>query len=161
MVALVLLNWLATQLVAAALHYPPFFMGCMIGHFYQPFAWWWWQYHWPHNSVQIGHSIIPLTRAWSLCDRIVFYPLIALVVVGGLISGLLLKRRGPADLHGSAAVGRHRRSNQGGSHMVNRRGIYLATWPKSFGRRCTTSRPGRGTRLRSLPHRARARVLAS
>jgi hypothetical protein len=44
-VALVLLNWLATQLVAAALHYPPFFMGRIIGPVYQPFAWCWWQYH--------------------------------------------------------------------------------------------------------------------
>ncbi len=104
-VALVLLNWLATQLVAAALHYPPFFMGTIVGHLYQPLAWWWWQYHWPHNSVQIGHSIIPLTRAWSLCDRIVFYPAIAMVILGGLISGLLLKQRGPADLHGSAEWG--------------------------------------------------------
>jgi hypothetical protein len=104
-VALVLLNWIATQLIAGALHYPPFFMGRIVGHIYQPFAWWWWQYHWPHNSVQIGHSIIPLPRAWSLCDRIVFYPAIAIVIVGGLISGLLLKSRGSADVHGSAEWG--------------------------------------------------------
>lgn len=102
---LVALNWLATQLVAAALHYPPFFMGRIIGHIYQPLAWWVWQYHWPHSSVQIGHAIIPLERAWRLCDRIVFYPAIAMVVIGALISGLLLKSRGPADLHGSASWG--------------------------------------------------------
>ena len=70
--ALVLLNWVVTQLLAAALIYPPFFMGRIVGRIYQPFAWWWWQYYWPHNSVQIGHSIIPLDRAWRLCDRIVF-----------------------------------------------------------------------------------------
>jgi hypothetical protein len=102
--ALVLLNWVATQLVAAALSYPPFFMGRIVGRIYQPFAWWW-QYYWPHNSVQIGHSIIPLDRAWSLCDRIVFYPAFAIVIVLGIISGLLLKSRGPADLHGSASWG--------------------------------------------------------
>jgi hypothetical protein len=33
-VLLVLLNWIATQLVAAALHYPPFLMGRIIGHVY-------------------------------------------------------------------------------------------------------------------------------
>jgi hypothetical protein len=104
-VALVALNWLATQLVAAALHYPPFFMGRIMGHLYQPFAWWWWQYYWPRNSVQIGDSIIPLERAWTLCQHIVFYPAIAIVIVGGIISGLLLKSRGPADLHGSASWG--------------------------------------------------------
>jgi hypothetical protein len=103
--ALVLLNWVATQLVAAALSYPPFFMGRIVGRIYQPFAWWWWQYYWPHNSVQIGHSIIALDRAWSLCDRIVFYPAVAIVIVFGIISGLLLKSRGPADLHGSASWG--------------------------------------------------------
>jgi hypothetical protein len=104
-VGVVLLNWLATQLVAAALHYPPFFMGRIIGHLYQPFAWWWWQYHWPHNSVQIGHSIIPLERAWTLCHHIVFYPAIAILIVGGIISGLVLKSGRPADLHGSAQWG--------------------------------------------------------
>jgi hypothetical protein len=104
-VALVLLNWIATQLIASALRYPPFFMGRIIGHIYQPFAWWWWQYYWPHNSVQIGHSIIPLERAWTLCQHIVFYPAIAIVIVGGIISGLLLKSGGPADLHGSASWG--------------------------------------------------------
>src|SRR6266481_10043227 len=57
--ALVMLNWIATQLVAAALHYPPFFMGRILGRSYQPFAWWWWQYHWPHSSVEIGRNIIP------------------------------------------------------------------------------------------------------
>ena len=88
--ALVLLNWVATQLVAAALSYPPFFMGRIVGRIYQPFAWWWWQYYWPHNSVQIGDSIIPLERAWTLCQHIVFYPAIAIVIVGGIISGLLL-----------------------------------------------------------------------
>ena len=103
--ALVLLNWVATQLVAAVLSYPPFFMGRIVGRIYQPFAWWWWQYYWPHNLVQIGHSIIPLDRAWSLCDRIVFYPAVAIVIVFGIISGLLLKSRGPADLHGSASWG--------------------------------------------------------
>lgn len=104
-VVLTLLNWIATQLVAAALHYPAFFMGRIIGHLYQPFAWWWWQYHWPHGAVRIGHSVIPLTRAWSLCDRIVFYPIIGLVILGAIISGLLLKSRGAADVHGSASWG--------------------------------------------------------
>ena len=100
-----LLNWIATQLVASALRYPPFFMGRIVGHLYQPLAWWWWQYHWPHGAVRIGHNIISLQHAWDLCDRIVFYPIIALVIVGALISGLLLKSRGPADLHGSAEWG--------------------------------------------------------
>jgi hypothetical protein len=104
-VALVMLNWIATQLVAAALHYPPFFMGRILGRIYQPFAWWWWQYHWPHSSVEIGRNIIPLERAWKLCDHIVFYPVIAILIVGGVISGLLLKSRGPADVHGSAEWG--------------------------------------------------------
>ena len=96
-VALVALNWLATQLVAAALDYPPFFMGRIMGHLYQPFAWWWWQYYWPHNSVQIGHSIIPLDRAWSLCDRIVFYPAVVIVIVFGILSGLLPPQRWHAN----------------------------------------------------------------
>jgi hypothetical protein len=104
---LVGLNWLATQLVAQALHYPPFFMGRIVGRLYQPFAWWWWQHYWPHNAVRIGRDVIPLERAWSLCDRIVFYPTIVLVVVGALISGLLLRARGPADLHGSATWANH------------------------------------------------------
>lgn len=104
-VALVLLNWLATQLVASALRYPPFFMGRIIGPVYQPFAWWWWQYHWPHNAVQIGQNIIPLERAWTLCQHIVFYPAVGLVVAGGLISGLLFRGGGAADLHGSAEWG--------------------------------------------------------
>jgi hypothetical protein len=104
-ILLVALNWLATQLIAAALHYPSFFMGRIVGHVYQPFAWWVWQYYWPHNAVQIGHQIIPLDRAWHACDRIVFYPVIALAVGGALISGVLHKARGPADLHGSAEWG--------------------------------------------------------
>jgi len=104
-VALVALNWIATQLVAAALHYPPFFMGRIVGGIYQPFAWWWWQYHWPRNSVQLGHSIIPLERAWTLCHHIVFYPAISIVVIGAVVSGLLLKTRGAADLYGAAAWG--------------------------------------------------------
>jgi hypothetical protein len=104
-VALVVLNWVATQLIAAALHYPPFFMGRIVGRIYQPFAWWLWQYHWPHNSVRIGHRIIPLERAWTLCQHIVFYPALAIVIAGGIISGLLLKTRGLADLHGSASWG--------------------------------------------------------
>lgn len=100
--ALVALNWLATQLIAAALHYAPFLMGHLFGPLYQPFAWWWWQYHWPHAAVRIGRNVIHLERAWALCNHIVFYPLVALVVAGGLVSGLLMKWRGPADLHGSA-----------------------------------------------------------
>jgi hypothetical protein len=105
-VLLALLNWIATQLVAAALHYPPFLMGRIIGHVYQPFAWWVWQYHWPHSAVRVGHDIISLERAWSLCQHIVFYPVIGFVIIGGLISGTLLKWRGPADLHGSASFGK-------------------------------------------------------
>ena len=104
-IALVALNWIATQLIARALGYPPFFMGRIVGRIYQPFAWWWWQYYWPHNAVRIGHSVIPLERAWSVCQHIVFYPAIAIVVVGGIISGLFLRTRGPADLHGSASWG--------------------------------------------------------
>jgi hypothetical protein len=97
------LNWVATQVIASALHYPSFLMGRVFWHVYQPFAWWWWQYYWPHNNVRMGQRIISLEHAWSLCNHIVFYPLIALVVVGGFISGLLLKWRGLADLHGSAS----------------------------------------------------------
>jgi hypothetical protein len=104
-VLLVALNWIATQLVALALHYPSFFMGHLFWHVYQPFAWWWWQYHWPHAAVRIGQHIIPLEKAWTLCHHIVFYPAIALVVIGGILSGLLMKWRGPADLHGSASWG--------------------------------------------------------
>jgi len=100
---LVALNWVATQIIAAALHYPAFFMGRIAGHIYQPFAWLWWQHHWPHSALRLSHQIIPLERAWSLCDRIVFYPTVALVVIGGLMSALLMKWSGPADLHGSAA----------------------------------------------------------
>jgi hypothetical protein len=103
--ALILLNWLATQLIAAAFFYPRFFMGRLVWHLYQPFAWWWWQYHWPHASVRIGHTSVPLAAAWSLCNHLVFYPLIVLAVIGGIISGWLLKRRGPADVHGSASFG--------------------------------------------------------
>lgn len=105
-VAMVALNWIATQLIAAALRYPPFLMGRIVGPLYQPFAWWIWQYHWPHASVRVGHVIMPLAAAWTLCNHIVFYPLIALMVCGGIVSGLLLKRPGPADLHGSANFGR-------------------------------------------------------
>ena len=36
--ALVLLNWVATQLVAAALSYPPFFMGRIMGHLLSAFC---------------------------------------------------------------------------------------------------------------------------
>jgi hypothetical protein len=104
-IVLVAVNWLATQLIAAGLHYPPFFMGRIVGHVYQPFAWWWWQYHWPHEAIRIGRQIIPLDRAWQAGDHIVFYPVIALVVGGAVISGLLHKTRGPADLHGSAEWG--------------------------------------------------------
>src|SRR5215469_14523699 len=102
-VLVVALNWMATQLIAAALHYPAFFMGRIAGHVYQPFAWLWGQYYWPHSALRIGHQIIPLERAWSLCDRMVFYPAAALVVIGGLLSALIMKWGGPADLHGSAA----------------------------------------------------------
>jgi hypothetical protein len=37
-ILLVVLNWIATQVIAAALHYPSFFMGRIIGHIYQPLA---------------------------------------------------------------------------------------------------------------------------
>jgi hypothetical protein len=104
-IVLVALNWMATQMVAAALRYPPFFTGRMIGRVYQPFAWWWWQHYWPHNAVQIGRQVIPLERAWTVCEHIVFYPTVALVLAGAIISGLLVKWRGAADLHGSAAWG--------------------------------------------------------
>jgi|SRR5690242_3348296 hypothetical protein len=104
-ILLVVLNWIATQTIAAALHYPPFFMGRIAGHVYQPLAWWWWQYHWPRNAVRIGHQVIPLERAWAFGNHLVFYPVIALVVVGGMLSGLFLKWGGPADLHGSASFG--------------------------------------------------------
>lgn len=146
-IGLVLLNWIATQLVASALRYPPFFMGRIIGPVYQPFAWWWWQYHWPHNAVQIGHSIIPLERAWTLCQHIVFYPAIAFLVAGGLISGLLFKGSGIADLHGSASwadtaevrkVGLLLRAVAGATW------IYLACWSLGLGRRGLLRDDGEG-----------------
>jgi hypothetical protein len=102
-VVLVLLNWFATQLIAALLRYAPFLMGRLVGHVYQPFAWWWWWHHWPRGTVQIGHNLISLERVWRLCERIIFYPTGALLVVGGLAAVVLSKWGTPADLHGSAS----------------------------------------------------------
>jgi type IV secretion system protein VirD4 len=132
-VLLVVLNWIATQLIALALHYPPFFMGRIVGHIYQPFAWWVWQYHWPHAAVRVGQNIIALEKAWTLCDHIVFYPAIALAAGGGLLSGLLLKLGGPADLHGSASWADATTVKATGLLGVG--GIYLAIWSRGFGRR--------------------------
>jgi hypothetical protein len=99
------LNWAATQLVAYALRYPPFFMGRLFGHIYQPFAWWVWRYHWPHSGIRIGQQLLSLQGAWRLCAHIVFYPMIALVIVGAIPCLLLFGWSKPADLHGSASWG--------------------------------------------------------
>lgn len=104
-VILVALNWLATQLIASVLHYPPFLTGRLFSFVYQPFAWFFWQYRWPHAAVRVGHYVVSLERCWTLCEHLVFYPVITLLVIGGLISGLLMRMDRTADLHGSAAWG--------------------------------------------------------
>lgn len=43
-ISAVILNWWATQSVAALLGFAPYLNGLIAGHLYQPFGWWWWQH---------------------------------------------------------------------------------------------------------------------
>ena len=95
-------NWLVTQHAAAAMHYPAFLNGRIVGHLYQPLAWWWWQSHWPYSALRIGHRIILLQPMWRACERQVVFPMVALGAIAALYAALLAKQRTPADLHGSA-----------------------------------------------------------
>jgi hypothetical protein len=98
---LVGLNWLATQRVAATMHYAAFLNGRIAAHIYQPFAWWWWQHRWPQGALRIGNRILFLTPLWRACDHHVIYPMLILGAMAGLCGVLLMKPR-RADLHGSA-----------------------------------------------------------
>jgi type IV secretory pathway TraG/TraD family ATPase VirD4 len=99
---LVAFNWLATQWAAAVMRYPEFLNGRIVGLMYQPFAWYWWQHRWPHNVVQIGHRMILLSRVWTICERLVLFPLLALAGVGALYALIVMQPQQKADLHGSA-----------------------------------------------------------
>lgn len=103
-IAAVALNWWATQIVAAHLSFAPYLNGRIVGHLYQPFAWWWWQHRWPSGFVvPVGHFGVPIEATWKGCEHLVIYPLLALGVVGGLIGVLLNEQQAPPDLHGSAS----------------------------------------------------------
>src|SRR5262245_7909549 len=100
----VALNWWATQRAAAILGFPSNLNGRMVGHAYQPFAWWWWQHRWPSGFVvPVGDSGVPSESIWKACERVVIYPLLILGVIGGLIGAVLNRQQPPADLHGSAS----------------------------------------------------------
>jgi hypothetical protein len=102
-IAAVTLNWWATQRVAALLGFPLNLNGRIVGHLYQPFAWFWWQHRWPNGfMVPIGDFGIPIETIWKSCERVVIYPLLAVGVTGGLIGVLLSQKEARADLHGSA-----------------------------------------------------------
>jgi hypothetical protein len=103
-ISAVTLNWWVTQSVAAGFGFAPYLSGRMVGHLYQPFAWWWWQHRWPSGfMVPVGDFGVPIEMIWKRCEHLVIYPLFALGVVGGLIGVLLNHKQTPADLHGSAS----------------------------------------------------------
>lgn len=100
-ISAVALNWWATQRSALLIGFPP--NGRIVGHFYQPFAWWWWAHRWPTGFlVPVGDFGVPIERIWKACEHVVFYPLIVLGVLGGLLGALISRQEAPADLHGSA-----------------------------------------------------------
>jgi type IV secretion system protein VirD4 len=101
-------------------------LGRPLAHIYQPFAWWWWQARYPHAVVQIGRSVIALQPLWRWCENVVLYPLAGLGVVLGLISAVLVKWRGTADLYGSASWACRPDIKRAG--LLSDNGIYLATW---------------------------------
>jgi hypothetical protein len=122
----VLLNWLVTQLVAAALHYPPFFMGRIIGQVYQPFAWWWWQYHWPRNAVHRAqhHSF---RAGLDAVPPIVFYPPIGAAGNRRTYKRPLVQRRRNSRFARQRELGRHAGGAQSRVVLRVSRCIYLAT----------------------------------
>ena len=97
----VLLNWVATQLAAAVMHHPSTLMGRILGHLYQPFAWWWWRYHWPQGAVRYGNQVYLLEPLWRICDGIIVFPPVVLGGIVALIAWMLIKPQ-QEDLHGSA-----------------------------------------------------------
>jgi hypothetical protein len=99
---LVAINSLATQCAASALHYPPFLTGRIAGHLYQPFAWAWWQYRWPHSALQVGTRVVLLGPLWTACEHLVLYALLGLGALAGIASLFFMQPRAAADLHGSA-----------------------------------------------------------
>lgn len=102
-VSAVALNWFATQRIAALIGYPVNLNGHIVGHLYQPFAWWWWAHRWPTGFVvPVGDFRVPIETIWKSCEHLVIYPLLAFGAIGGLIGALLNKKEAPADLHGSA-----------------------------------------------------------
>ena len=98
----VALNWLATQLAAAVMHYPPVLMGRMFGRLYQPFAWWWWRFRWPQGAIRIGSHVNLLEPLWRICDGIILIPPVVLGGIVALAAWMLIKPQ-REDLHGAAS----------------------------------------------------------
>lgn len=100
----VALNWWTTQSVAFQIGFPANLNGHIVGHLYQPFAWWVWAHRWPTGFlVPVGDFGVPIERIWKACERFVIYPSLVLGIIGGAIAALLNWQEPPADLHGSAS----------------------------------------------------------
>jgi hypothetical protein len=101
-VGLMVFNWFATQWAARVMYYPVFLDGRIVAHVYQPFAWFWWQHRWPHNTLRIGNRLVYLAPIWRTCEHTVIYPMLLVGGIAALCSLFLVQQRQPADLHGSA-----------------------------------------------------------
>lgn len=102
-VAMIALNWLATQYAATTMLYAPFLNGRIVAHVYQPFAWFWWQHYWPNNGLRIGNHIIWLAPMWRFCEHLAMYPMLALGGIALVTAVVLMQPHQAADLHGSAS----------------------------------------------------------